>query len=346
MSAPDGIHNSARRDGELAGAGTGETGNSGRRDAELAGALGTSPRRKEDHRLVTGHGRFVADLALPRMRHVAFVRSPLAHARITGVHVPGSVRAFTGADFRDVALRARSALRSYVETAQPVLAHDVVRYAGEPVAVVVAPDRYRAEDAAELVEVDYDPLPVTVCAWDPPAAPVHPEAPDNVLLSRTFDAGDVEAALRDAAVVVERELVTNRHAANPLECRAGVALWDPYDRRLTFWTTTQVPHLVRNMVAELLELPEGSVRVVAPDVGGGFGVKAVLYAEDVALCLVALAMPGVPVKWVEDRVEHLAAACHARDHRYLVRAGFAADGELLAIDADVTCNVGACSVYP
>jgi carbon-monoxide dehydrogenase large subunit len=344
VSGPDGIDKSARRDAELAGAG--ETRNSGRPDAELAGGLGTSPRRKEDHRLVTGHGRFVADLTVPRMRHVAFVRSPLAHARITGVHVPGTVRAFTGADFRDVALRARSALPAFVETAQPVLAHDVVRYAGEPVIAVVAPDRYRAEDAAELVEIDYDPLPVTVCAWDAPAHPLHPQSPDNVLLSRTFDAGDVEAALRDAAVVVERELVTNRHAANPLECRAGVALWDPYDRRLTFWNTTQVPHLVRNMVAELLELPEGSVRVVAPDVGGGFGVKAVLYAEDVALCLVAKALPGVPVKWVEDRVEHLAAACHARDHRYLVKAGFAADGELLAIDADVTCNVGAYSVYP
>lgn len=309
-------------------------------------ALGASPRRKEDHRLVTGRGRFVADLTLPRMRHVAFVRSPVAHARITHVDVPEGVRAFTGADFAHVALRARSALPAYVETVQPVLAHDRVRYAGEPVVAVVAADRYRAEDGAELVDVEYEPLPVTVRAWAEPAHPLHDHAPDNVLLERTFTAGAVDEALDGAAVVVERELVTNRHAGNPMECRAGVALWDPGTRRLTFWNTTQVPHLVRNMVAELVGLPEGSVRVVAPDVGGGFGVKAVLYPEDVALCLIAKAMPGVPVKWVEDRVEHLAAACHARDHRYVMRAGFAADGTLLGVDADITCNVGAYSVYP
>ncbi|MDT7555569.1 MAG: aerobic carbon-monoxide dehydrogenase large subunit, partial [Pseudonocardiales bacterium] len=147
-------------------------------------------------------------------------------------------------------------------------------------------------------------------------------------------------------VVVRREQVTKPHPRNPMECRAGVALWEPADRKLTFWSSTQVPHLVRNMIAELLELAEGNVRVIAPDVGGGFGVKAVLYPEDVALCLIAKAMPNVPVKWVEDRVEHLAAATHARDHRYLISAGFAADGTLLALEADVTCNVGAYSVYP
>ncbi|MDN5857559.1 MAG: xanthine dehydrogenase family protein molybdopterin-binding subunit [Pseudonocardia sp.] len=314
-------------------------------------ALGRSVRRKEDQRLVTGHGRFVGDLALPRMRHVAFLRSPLAHALITAVDgseaVAAGHRVFTGADFAHVALRARSALPSYVETEQPVLAHAKVRYAGEPVAAVVAPDRYRAEDGLELVDVEYEPLPPSVCAWaPPPGEPVHAQAPQNVLLERTFDAGAIEDALAGSAVVVERELITNRHAGNPMECRAGVALWDAADRRLTFWSGTQVPYLVRNMIAELLDVPEGSVRVIAPDVGGGFGVKSVLHAEDVALCMIAMALPGVPVKWVEDRVEHLAAASHARDHRYLVTAGFAADGQLLALQADVTCNVGAYSVYP
>ncbi|MHA6622689.1 xanthine dehydrogenase family protein molybdopterin-binding subunit [Pseudonocardia sp. DLS-67] len=313
-------------------------------------SLGTSVRRKEDQRLVTGHGRYVSDLQLPRMRHVAFLRSPLAHARISAVDTSEAVaaghRVFTGADLAHVALRARSALPSYVETEQPVLAHTKVRFAGEPVAAVVAADRYHAEDGLELVDVEYEPLPPAVCAWAPPREPVHAEAPDNVLLERTFDAGAVDDALAAAAVVVERELITNRHAGNPMECRAGVARWDAADRKLTFWSGTQVPHIVRNMVAELLDLPEGSVRVIAPDVGGGFGVKAVLYAEDVALCMIAMAMPGVPVKWVEDRVEHLAAASHARDHRYVVKAGFAPDGELLAVAADVTCNVGAYSVYP
>jgi carbon-monoxide dehydrogenase large subunit len=319
-------------------------------DANGTGSLGRSVRRKEDRRLVTGHGRYVTDLELPRMRHVAFLRSPYGHARITGVDAAAAreagYRVFTGADFADVVLRAQSALPSYVETDQPVLAHEKVRFAGETVAAVVAADRYRAEDGLELVEVDYEPLPPTVCAWEAPREPVHAEAPDNVLLERTFDAGSVEDAFATAAVVVERKLITNRHAGNPMECRAGVALWDASDRKLTFWNGTQVPHIVRNMIAELMDLPEGNVRVIAPDVGGGFGVKAVLYPEDVALCLMARAMPGVPLKWVEDRAEHLLAATHARDHRYLMKAGFAEDGTLLAVEADVSCNVGAYSVYP
>jgi carbon-monoxide dehydrogenase large subunit len=316
----------------------------------MKGSLGTSVRRKEDQRLVTGHGRYVGDLQLPRMRHVAFQRSPHGHARITGVNAVAALaaghRVFTGADFAHVVLRAQSALPSYVETDQPVLAHEKVRFAGEPVAAVVAADRYRAEDGLELVEVDYEPLPSMVCAWDPPRESLHAGAPDNVLLERTFDAGSVDDAFAAAAVVVERELVTNRHAGNPMECRVGAALWNASDRKLTFWSGTQVPHIVRNMIAELLDLPEGSVRVIAPDVGGGFGVKAVLYPEDVALCMIAMRMPGTPVKWVEDRVEHLAAATHARDHRYLIKAGFAPDGALMALQADVTCNVGAYSVYP
>ncbi|GAA5114553.1 xanthine dehydrogenase family protein molybdopterin-binding subunit [Pseudonocardia adelaidensis] len=315
-----------------------------------AGALGRNVRRKEDQRLITGRGRYVSDIELPRMRHVAFLRSPYGHARITGVDASAAReaghRVFTGADFAHVALRAQSALPSYVETDQPVLAHEKVCYSGEPVAAVVAADRYRAEDGLELVDVEYEALPATVCAWVEPAEPVHPEAPDNVLLQRTFDAGSVTDAFAAADLVVERELITNRHAGNPMECRAGVALWDAADGKLTFWNGTQVPHIVRNMIAELLDLPEGKVRVVAPDVGGGFGVKSVLYAEDVALCLMARQMPGTPLKWVEDRAEHLLAATHARDHRYLMKAGFAADGTLLAVEADVTCNVGAYSVYP
>ena len=317
-------------------------------------ASGTAVRRKEDTRLLTGRGRYVSDLVLPRMRHVAFLRSPVAHARLGAIDTTealateGVHAVFTGEHpaMRAVSLRARSALPGYVETDQPPLARGKVRFAGEAVAAVVADDRYLAEDGAEGVDVDYEPLRPTVCAWAEPADPVHDEAPDNVLLSRTFRAGDVADALARADVVVERELTTNRHGGNPIECRAGVARFDAADRRLTFWSGTQVPHLVRTQLAELLELPEGDVRVIAPDVGGGFGVKAVLYPEDVALCLMAMALPDTALKWVEDRVEHLLAATHARDHRYVLRAGFAADGELLAVTADVWCNTGAYSVYP
>jgi carbon-monoxide dehydrogenase large subunit len=317
-------------------------------------AIGTPVARKEDRRLLTGRGRFVSDLQLPRTRHVAFLRSPHGHALIRAVdtaavwQVPGVRGVFTGADpaIAAVRLRAASALPSYVETEQPVLAADRARFAGEPLAAVVADSRYQAEDALEAIEVDYDPLPVSVCAWAGPAAPLHAAAPDNVLLTRTFTAGDTAAALAAADLVIERELITNRHAGNPLECRAGVALWEPADGRLTFWSGTQIPHLLRNLLAELLGLPEGSVQVIAPDVGGGFGVKSVVYPEDVALCLLARALPGTPVKWVEDRAEHLQAASHAREHRYLLKAGFSRDGDLLALEADITCNTGAYSVYP
>jgi carbon-monoxide dehydrogenase large subunit len=320
--------------------------------SETVAAVGRTVRRKEDARLVTGHGRYVSDLALPRMRHVAFVRSPYGHARITGVDtsavltMPGVHGVFVGEDFTPLALRAQSALPSYVETEQPILARHKVRFSGEAVAAVVADDRYLAEDALERIDVDYAPLPATVTAWVAPVEPVHDEAPDNVLLERTFDTGDVSTATEGAYVVIEKELVTNRHAGNPMECRAGVAHWDAVDDKLTFWSGTQVPHIVRNMLAELLDLPEGNIRVIAPDVGGGFGTKAVLYPEDVALCLIARAMRGTPIKWVEDRAEHLLAATHARDHRYRIKAGFGVDGELLALDAEVTCNVGAYSVYP
>jgi CO/xanthine dehydrogenase Mo-binding subunit len=234
-------------------------------------AIGQPVPRKEDPRLITGRGTYVSDLQPPRTRHVAFLRSPHAHARIGAIDVS----------------QARE-----------------------------------------------------------PEVPVHDEAPDNVLLTRTFAAGDAEAAFAAADLIVERELITNRHAGNPMECRAGLALWQPERRRLTFWSSTQVPHIIRNIVAELLSLPENSVRVIAPDVGGAFGVKAGLYPEDVALCLMARALPGTPVKWVEDRGEHLLAACHARDHRYLMKAGFTRDGGLLALRADITCNAGAYSGYP
>jgi carbon-monoxide dehydrogenase large subunit len=310
----------------------------------------TSPTRKEDRRLLTGRGRFVSDLELPRMRHVAFVRSELAHGRIRSVAVDAAERTgaavFTSASPGfGVVLRARSALPDYVETDQPVLASGKVRFVGEPVALVVAADRYRAEDAAELVEVEVEPLRPSVVAWEPPGDPVHDAAPDNVLLSRRFRAGDVDAALERAALVVRRTVRTNRHGGNPLEGRAIVARWEDASH-LTVWAGTQVPHLMRNLLAELLGVSEAAVRVVAPDVGGGFGVKAVLYPEDVAVCLAARRLVGTPLKWVEDRVEHLHAATHARDHRYELTAGFDGDGHLLALRADITCNAGAYSVHP
>jgi len=298
----------------------------------------------------------VSDVELPRMLHVAFVRSVHAHARLLRIDTtaaassPGVVAVVTGDD-PTVArhrIRARSALPTYVQTEQPVLAWPKVRYCGEAVAAVVGTDRYAVEDAAALVAVDSEPLPATVdavLAMRGGASTVHDEAPDNVLLSRRFEHGDVEAALAAAAVVVERTFRTNRQAAAPLEGRGGVADWNAAEAKLTLWSGTQIPHLARHGLAEILGLPENRVRVVAPDVGGGFGVKTILYPEDVVLCLLAMRL-GRPVKWVEQRREGFLAAAHARDHHYAVRAGFDRDGRLLALNVRIVCNVGAYSVYP
>ena len=297
----------------------------------------------------------MTDVELPRMLHVAFVRSPHAHARIRSIDTAaaraadGVAAVATGADadWAPHRIEARSALPGYVMTGQPILAWPEARFAGEAVAAVVARDRYAAEDAAALVSVDWEPLPAALGLVEPARAgvAVHAGAPGNVLLARRFESGRVDAALAEAATVVEREFRTNRQTAVPLEGRAGVADWSPGEGKLTLWLGTQVPHLVRHALAEMLALPENRIRVVAPDVGGGFGVKAVLYPEDVALCLLAMRL-GRPVKWVELRREGFLASAHARDHHYAVRAGFDRDGRLLVLDARVACNAGAYSVFP
>jgi carbon-monoxide dehydrogenase large subunit len=316
--------------------------------------IGQSPPRKEDARLLTGRGRYTTDVRLPNTAHVAFVRSSEAHAELRSVEVAdalagaGVVTVVTGDDpaVAAVQLRAVSALPAYVETSQPLLAWPRVRFAGEAIAAVVAEDRYRAEDAAELVAVGLERLPVIVDATrPPPQVPLHEAAPDGVLLARGFEAGDVDAALAQAEVVVERAFRTNRHAGMPLEARAAVADWDPADRTLTLHSGVQMPHIVRGLLAELLGLAESRVRVVAGDVGGGFGTRAALYPEDVVVCLLTMRI-GRPVCWREDRIEHLLAANHARDHHYRARAGFDGDGRLVALDAEVTCNVGAYSIVP
>jgi carbon-monoxide dehydrogenase large subunit len=319
-------------------------------------AFGARQPRREDARLVTGRGRYVGDLEVPRLLHVAFVRSVHAHARLRAVSteraaaLAGVVDVATGSQdaFARRRLRAQSAMPGYVLTAQPILASDEVRYAGEPLAAVVATDRYAAEDAAALVDVDYEPLAAAVdadLASRDGAARVHADAPSNVLLARRFENGRVDLAMDGAVVVIERTFRTNRQTAAPMEGRGGVADWDAAHGKLTLWSGTQVPHLARHGLAEILQLPEHKIRVVAPDVGGGFGVKGVLYPEDVALCLLAMRL-GRPVKWIEQRREHFLACAHARDHHYTVRAGFDADGRLRALDARVLCNTGAYSVFP
>ena len=290
------------------------------------------------------------------MLHLAFVRSPIAHGHVLGIDttaarsIDGVAAVLTGHDepLRSLTLTATSALPSHVETPQPLLAADKVRFQGEAVAVVAADDRYGAEDGVDAVDIDYDELPAHVDARGAvgaPGPPVHDDAPDNVLVRRVFDAGDVDAAIGAADLVLRRTYRTNRHAGVPLEGRGATAWWDEASRSLTMHVTSQTPHIHRRAVAASLGLAEHQVRLIAPDVGGGFGVKAPLYVEYLVVAHLARSL-GRPVTWIEDRAEHLLAAAHARDHHYEMTAGFDAEGRLQVVDAIVHANAGAYSGYP
>lgn len=320
------------------------------------GPFGKPVPRREDGRLLRGRGRYIANVRYDGQLAVAFVRSPVAHARIVSVDVAAARRAAgvvdvaTGADpdLAGLTLIAESALPTHVNTPQPVLAMDKVRYQGEAVAAVVATTAAAAADAAELVEVVYDELAVhvdAVAAAAEPVEPVHDIAPDNLIVTRTFDSGDVDAALAGSHLVIERSYRTNRHGATPMEGRGAVATWDAGGAKLTLHATSQVPYLHRSGLAKVLGLADGAVRMVIGDVGGGFGVKGALYPEDAAVSQIARRL-GRPVGWVETRSEHMATALHARDHHYTVRAGFDADGTLVAVDAVLHANVGAYSSPP
>lgn len=320
------------------------------------GPFGKPVPRREDSRLLRGRGRYIANVRYDGQLAVAFVRSPVAHARIVSVDVsaarqaPGVVDAATGADadFADLALIAESALPTHIATPQPVLAAQKVRYQGEAVAAVVAESAALAADAAERVEVTYDELAChvdAVAAAEASSDPVHDIAPDNLIITRTFDAGHVGQALAEAHVVLEREYRTNRHGGAPMEGRGAVARWNSDRTKLTLHATSQIPHLHRSGLAKVLGVPDSAVQLVVGDVGGGFGIKAAQYPEDVALAVLAQRL-GRPVGWIETRSEHLLTALHARDHHYAVRAGFDADGTLLVVDAVLHANVGAYSAAP
>ena len=292
--------------------------------------------RKEDRRLLLGRGRFTADLVRPGMLHAAFVRSPYPHARVGAIDAGAGV--FTSASLGDPYLLATLDRDEFVPIRMPVLAGDRVRFAGEPVALVVARDEYLAQDAAEAVEVDWEPLP--------DGMPLHDQAPDDCLVDLLmFDHDGLDEIFAAAHAVVSATITSERVAALPLEGRACLAEWDDRDEQLVLHASTQVPHQLRSGIAQALGLPERAVRVIAPDVGGGFGLKCVVGREEVAVAAVALALRR-PVRWVEDRQENLTAAFHGHQQRYAVRAAFSASGRLLALDADVECDTGAYSAFP
>ncbi len=323
--------------------------------------VGRSILRREDHRLLTGRGQFIADFELPHMLHAVFVRSPVAHARIRAVDLsraaaaPGVVLTLGGAELArllppvsDTQLslpRKWTTLvqHKFINPQQPLLAHDKVRHVGEAVAVIVAESRYAAEDAAQLVELDLEPLPAVV---DPEAAlrqgspVIHDKFATNLIGAFTIGKGEIDAALARAPHRLQRRFQHHRYAAAPMECRGVVGLHEPRTDQVTIWSSTQVVHWVRREAAAVLRLPEARIRCVALDVGGGFGLKGHVYPEDLLIPFLARRL-GRPVQWIEDRREHLMCSCHSRDQLHDVEVGFDGDGRILALRDRFIVDCGA-----
>jgi aerobic carbon-monoxide dehydrogenase large subunit len=312
--------------------------------------IGARLLRKEDDRYMRGRGQYVGDIKLPGMQEVAFLRSPLAHARIRGIRIPPAIRGrvFIAEDLAGVsAIRADTTLPGFKSSLQPVLATAKVRYVGELIAMCIAPTRAEAEDLAGAIELDLDPLPVVadmLKARKAGAPLVHEHWSDNLYLTSAIEV-DFEAVKAKAAVSVTRELRTSRQVMSPLEGRGVVAQWHSRLGQLIVHTSTQQPHIVRTGLAECLGLDEGQVRVVAPDVGGGFGYKGILLPEEIALAW-ATRKVGSALRWIEDRRESLTANANCREHHYILTAYADADGRLLALDCEASVDSGAYSAYP
>ncbi len=312
--------------------------------------IGARVARVEDDRLLAGRARFVADVSLPGMLEAAFYRSPLPHALIERVGVPygeafpAVAGPFTADDMADV-----SPFPDFDEYARPVrifpLAKEKVRYVGAPIAVVVAPDRYLAEDARDLLEVDLEPLEPVVTpdqALAPDAPRLYPDWPDNVVVDFPVSNPEAEAAFDGRQVVAGRYTI-GRHTGVPMETR-GVAA-EFREGRLTVWTSTQFPHIARTMLSYCLPLDEADIRVIVPDVGGGFGVKAEFYVEEVTIPWLAMRL-GRPVRWIEDRREHLTSTCHARDLVLDLEAAVDRNGRFRAVRGMAMQDLGAAEMYP
>ncbi len=312
--------------------------------------VGARIRRKEDSRHLHGRGQFVTDMILPGQREVAFLRSPVAHARLIAVRKPAGYedRIFARADMPEIAaIAAPSTLPTFKLSEQHPLAHDKVRFVGEAIACAVGRTRAEAEDFCELVQFDLDELPALVDSTRARldrAVRVHEQWDDNLYLTLQMDNGFDECAKR-ADVVVKREIALSRQSMNPMECRATLAYWDERANQLMVYSSSQTPHLLRVGLARFLGLNEEKVRVVSPDVGGGFGYKCIVFPEDLVVCWLALRYRR-PFRYIEDRREHLVAGANSRQHHYSLTAYASKEGRLLALDAQVTVDGGAYSNWP
>jgi aerobic carbon-monoxide dehydrogenase large subunit len=304
--------------------------------------------RLEDPALLKGGGSYVADRA-SKAAAVSFVRSPVARGTIVGIEIPSDGAVFTGRDLADVKpIRPILHRPDYVAIGQPVLPIDRISFCGQAIAVVVADDPALAEDIAEQVFVDIDVADAIVdvdAALAPEAAPVHPEAASNVLVEGRMKTQGLDKTFADAAEIVALEVRSHRQSAAPMENRGGLAEYDAASGRVTLTASVQMPHMLRTGIADTLGIAESDLRVIAPDVGGGFGQKMSLFPEYVVLVWLARKLKR-SVAWIEDRRENLLASAHSRDQAFSLRGAFARDGRLLGLDADLRSNIGAFSCYP
>ena len=311
--------------------------------------IGERVRRKETLRFVTGTGRYVDDLLPPDTLHAAFVRSACAHARIKAIDVeaartmPGVHAVFTGEDIaqkiKPLRVGGSSLLR---EIKLYPLAVDKVRYFGEPLAVVVADNRYLAEDAVEIVSVDYEPLPVVVdpeAAMEPASACVHEDVGSNIVYKYHFATDGIDKVFQQADVVIKERIRSHRITACPIEPRAYLAHFNQQEDSLTMWSATANPHSLRTRISDILSFPESRIRVIAPDVGGSFGIKIQTYQEELLLPFLSRELAR-PVKWCETRVEHLRNGRHGRDQIHYIEMALKKDGTILGIRDKIIADMG------
>ncbi len=318
--------------------------------------VGAALSPRETRKLCLGQGSYIGDLTAPGLLHAAFVRSTHAHARIRRLDVqaarraPGIAAVLTGADLARMTspLRIAPPIEGLLPMEMSTLPTDKVRFVGDLVACIVGDDPYRVEDACALVEVEYTPLAAVVDAeraGDPGVSLVDETVPANRAYDGVFAHGDVEAALAAADHIVEVRFHQGRQTHAPLEPRGCLASWRPGDETLTFWHSTQLPHPMRSALAARLGIPESAARVIAPDVGGGFGQKIPLYREELTTAA-ASRLLGRPVRWIETRRENLLGSLHAREDTVDVRAAVKADGAILGIDARILADFGAYAYFP
>jgi len=319
--------------------------------------IGRSVPRPNLHRLTQGRGQYVSDVTLPRMTHVAYLRSPHAHAKIASIDAaaakkaPGVVAVVTGAELAQVMtpwVGVLTHLKGLKSAPQPPIAVDRACWQGEAVCAVVARTRAQAEDACELIEVNYQPLPAVTdaeTALRPETPVIHPSLGDNLCFERKLDVGKVDDAFKEADAVVEATFVTGRHTGVTTEPRAIVADWNEGEQRLTVYQGTQAPHMMQNLFAKHLDLAEHQVRVITKDVGGSFGIKVHTYADEMATAALSKLLRR-PVKFVADRIESFVTDIHARDHRIKAKIGVKKDGTISAFEIDDLTGIGPYSVYP